>query len=378
MRAALTLALALGFASSASAVTFACTQAGPTTWVYTLTFAPLDNYSVTQNTTTIALSGLAGVTAAGSPTSDDIPNPTENTANLNWSAQVLNGGTKVVWSHVGGGTGNYTTPLHIYGFSVTAAGQPNGTATLATSGFSRDTSNPLPGGGLNLDIGGNVAGPASATTMILPQIAFGGGWYSAIYFTNTGANPVSFTVGFFTDSGNPLPVPSLGAATTTVSLASQGTTILEAPNSSPNLSEGYVSAAIPAGVIVGYGLFRQSVPGIPDQEAVVPFSVASDTSNTLIWDDTNYITAIAVVNPSSVATVVNISIYNTFGALIGTSSIPLAPQAKTEAEMRNLPGLGVMAGLRGSAVFSVGTGNVAVLGLRFNGSAFTSIPASGQ
>jgi hypothetical protein len=35
-----------------------------------------------------------------------------------------------------------------------------------------------------------------------------------------------------------------------------------------------------------------------------------------------------------------------------------------------------MAGKRGSADFTVTTGTVAVLGLRFNGAAFTSIPAT--
>jgi hypothetical protein len=39
-----------------------------------------------------------------------------------------------------------------------------------------------------------------------------------------------------------------------------------------------------------------------------------------------------------------------------------------------LPGLNGMVGNRGSAQFSVSTGNVAVLGLVFLGAAFTSIP----
>jgi sugar lactone lactonase YvrE len=43
--------------------------------------------------------------------------------------------------------------------------------------------------------------------VVLPQFAFGGGWYSALYFTNTGNGAVSFTVNFLADSGTPLIVP---------------------------------------------------------------------------------------------------------------------------------------------------------------------------
>jgi len=179
-------------------------------------------------------------------------------------------------------------------------------------------------------------------------------------------------VSFYSDNGGPLPAGLLGSSTT-VTLNPQATAIVEAGNFSTNLSQGYVSAAIPAG-ITGYGIFRQSVPGTADQEAVVPFTLASSTSSTLIWDDTNYITAVAIANPSAAPTTVNVTVYDSGGNPIGTSSIPLAAQSKTEAAMRNLPGLNGMAGRRGSAVFTVPTGNVTVLGLRFNGSAFTSIP----
>ena len=66
------------------------------------------------------------------------------------------------------------------------------------------------------------------------------------------------------------------------------------------------------------------------------------------------------------------------GAVIGTSSIPLAAGAKTEATLRSIPGFSGVVGNRGSAEFTVSSGSVAVLGLRFNGTAFTSIPAPQQ
>jgi hypothetical protein len=73
-----------------------------------------------------------------------------------------------------------------------------------------------------------------------------------------------------------------------------------------------------------------------------------------------------------IAVNIAITVWNTNGNMIGTSSVALAPYNKTEAVLHTLPGLVGMAGNRGSAQFSVSTGNVAVLGLRFLGEAFMS------
>jgi len=149
--------------------TFTATQTGPTQWTYTLTFAPLVNYSVfpvatyPTNLTTITLTGLFGVTSAAGPTSTDFPSSGGagdlNVINLNWTAAVLNGGTEVVFTHVGPGTGNFGDFRHAFGFTINASGAVNGTAPLATSGFTRDTSNVLPDGTFNLDITDTTDGP---------------------------------------------------------------------------------------------------------------------------------------------------------------------------------------------------------------------------
>ena len=221
-----------------------------------------------------------------------------------------------------------------------------------------------------------VSSSASGVTVssILPQFVFGGGWYSALYFTNFTGTPVSFPVNFVSDTGAPLVAPAIGGAVTQVNLAAYGTAIIEAPNVG-SLQEGYVQFALPNGVY-GYGVFRQCIAGRADQEAVVPFSDASATSNTLTWDETNFTTAVAIVNPSSSAANVAVTLWDENGNTIGTSSIPLAANSKTESTLRNLPGLGGMVGKRGSALFAVSTGNVAVLGLRFSGAALTSVPTT--
>jgi len=224
-------------------------------------------------------------------------------------------------------------------------------------------------------VGAVDATGAATTTKILPQFVFGGGWFSALYFTNTGSTPVSFPVNFVSDGGIPLIVPALGGSTTSVNLAPRGTAAVLTTNSG-SLSQGYASMSLPAGV-VGYGLFDFSATGIPDQEAVVPLSGASATTSTLIWDDTgNFVTAVAIVNPSNVATLVSITLRDTTGAIIATSAVSLQPKSKTEAVLRTLPGLAGMAGNRGSADFTATSGNVAVLGLRFTGFALTSMPTT--
>ena len=238
------------------------------------------------------------------------------------------------------------------------------TTTFSTSTVRIDKYNTTP----------QIQSAARAASSVLPQFAFGGGWYSALYFTNSTSSPASFAVNFTGNDGTPLTVPSLGASTTQVNLAANGTAIIEAPNVG-SLVQGYVTFTLPAGVF-GYDVFRQSVPGQLDQEAVVPLSDATATSNTLTWDETSLITAVAIVNPSAVATTVNVKLWDEDGNTVGTSSVALPAYNKTAATLRSLPGLSGMVGKRGSAQFSVSTGNVAVLGLRFDRLAFTSIPTA--
>ncbi|MCK6407548.1 MAG: PEP-CTERM sorting domain-containing protein [Rhodocyclaceae bacterium] len=159
-------AVLLGLAISplSQAVEFTGSQTAAGTWTYNLTYNPLDNYSVfpvdTQpsNLTTITLTGLFGVTGATGPSSSTFVDPWLNGINLAWSAEVLNGGTTVRWTHVGPGTGNFGVDMHVYGFQVFATGAVDGWASVATNGFSTDTTN----GGLDRDITGRVLGPVAA------------------------------------------------------------------------------------------------------------------------------------------------------------------------------------------------------------------------
>jgi hypothetical protein len=229
------------------------------------------------------------------------------------------------------------------------------------------------------DSGTSVWGFAESnlTQVVIPQFVFGGGWYSALYFTNSNSVPVSFTVNFTNGSGAPLSVPSVGGPSTQITLKPGGTANIQALDAGA-LNQGYATFTLPAGV-TGYGVFRQSVSGVPDQEAVVPFSSAIGTSSTLTFDDTsNLITGVAIVNPSSTPTTVSITAVDAGGNSLGTSSLALAAFGQTALVLSSLSGLSGLTGQQGSVQFSVPQGNVAVLGLRFNGAAFTSIPTTQQ
>ena len=195
---------------------------------------------------------------------------------------------------------------------------------------------------LSTDAGTTVSGTAQSQSLvpsILAQFVSGGGWYSALYFTNTGGSTVSFTVNFIGDDGTPLIVPVVGSSSTVVNIAPYcGTMANFKLRTLVSVSQGCASVSLPVGV-VGYGVFHLSNQGVPDQEAVVPLASASSTISTLTWDDTNFVTSVGIVNPSNVPTTVSILLRDSGGNTIGTSSVSLPAKNKTAVVLRNLPGL---------------------------------------
>lgn len=208
-------------------------------------------------------------------------------------------------------------------------------------------------------------------TKILPQFAFGGGWQTTLYFTASTDAAATFAVNFNSDRGSPLNVPAFGGTFAQVSIPAGGTTVLETSNSGP-LSQGYALVNLPAGVS-GYAVFRQTVPGRPDQEASMTLA-SPDRSATVIWDETAFTTAIVVVNLSSNPNPVTLTARGTDGSVIGTSQIIIAPDGKLVATLSSFPGLSGVVGQRGVVDFTGASGPIAVTALRFGGSAFTGIP----
>ncbi len=225
----------------------------------------------------------------------------------------------------------------------------------------------------NLAVAEATSGPPAAITSgntVLSQFVFGGGWSSSLYFTNPTASQVSFPVRFYNDSA--VEMPFGGSAIRQLIIPARGTTLIQAQNTG-SLSQGWATFDLPAGV-VGYGVFRQAVSGIPDQEAVVPFAGTGATKASLTYDESNLVTAAAVWYNGATNATVTIVARDEGGTQIGTATLTMTPGTKQAfAVVEKIVAIG---GKRGVLEFSTSAGNISVLGLRFAGSAFTSIPAA--
>lgn len=222
----------------------------------------------------------------------------------------------------------------------------------------------------------SAGSPATGITKVLPQLAFGssstlGNWSTSVYLHNTTASPVQATVRFFGTDGSPLTVPGINATSTQVSLGARGTGVVDVPNLGP-LTQGSISIEAPDGVI-GYGIFRQALQGVNPQEGVVPFSSSTSTGARVVFDDTDFVTAVAVLNPGSAAITVTVRARDANGAEIGTFTLNLNPKQREAFAVRDRPEMTLVQGKRGVLEFTSSGGPVSVLGLRFNQLAFTSI-----
>ena len=117
-------------------------------------------------------------------------------------------------------------------------------------------------------------------------------------------------------------------------------------------------------------IFRQSVPGRQDQEAVVPTVNQFDNHFALLFDNTAYVTAIALANPTLNAVVIPVNIRNEQGLIIDTRTFSLGPYSHAAFTLPDT--WASTAGRRGVVEFLTSGFGVGALGLRFNGAAFTS------
>ena len=214
-----------------------------------------------------------------------------------------------------------------------------------------------------------AAESAPTVSFVLSRFEFGGGRYSAIYLHNPNDTAASATVNFRGVEGQPLDVPGVGA-NKTIALAPKGTGFVEVVDGGP-LTRGWAELQLPEGV-TGYGLLRQTVES-RNYETVVALAGSSSKEAVMIFDETNFVTQAAVVNPGSAETMLTITARDTEGATIGTSSVPLAAKGMLSGPVNLLPGLESIPGKRGSLTVSA-TGPVSVSLIRVNGEAITSLP----
>lgn len=232
-----------------------------------------------------------------------------------------------------------------------------------------------PDGGLSNLAFFTVGSQLAATTFVLPQLVFGDGWYTALYFSNNSGVSATIQVNFIGNDGTPLTVPLTGigpVTSRTLSLDPGATVILEAPIQGVQ-QQGWVEAVLPPGVN-GYAVFRLRVQGRADQEAVVLLTPSTNQVATLVYDEADRITAAAFANPSNQPTTLTITALDSDGVELGSARVVMPARSKQAIELRRLNGLAGMVGKRGLVIFSVPNGAVAAMGVRFGSEAFTSIP----
>lgn len=209
---------------------------------------------------------------------------------------------------------------------------------------------------------------------VVPHVVDGGSWQTSFFWVNLENHPVSFQVLFFDDFGNDmfLPVVGLGLVRqVNVTLDTAGSIEFETAGVANNLKQGWaLLSQTTSDAVGGMAVFKQHVFGRPDQEAVVPVVSQFDSHFVLLFDNTAFITGIAISNPTPNSVIIPVTIRNQSGIIIDQQTISLGPYGHTAF---SLPDTWFStAGRRGAVEFQTSGFGVAALGLRFNGSAFTS------
>jgi hypothetical protein len=209
---------------------------------------------------------------------------------------------------------------------------------------------------------------------VIPHVVDGGSWQTSFFWVNLENHPVSFQVLFFDDFGNDmfLPVAGLGLVRqVNVTLDTAGSIEFETTGTANNLKQGWaLLSQTTSDTIGGMAVFKQHVFGRPDQEAVVPVVSQFDSHFVLLFDNTAFITGIAISNPTLNSVDIPVTIRNQSGIIIDQRTISLGPYGHTAFSLPDTWFSTVAR--RGAIEFQTSGFGVAALGLRFNGSAFTS------
>ena len=209
---------------------------------------------------------------------------------------------------------------------------------------------------------------------VIPQFVDGGSWKTSMFFVNLENHSVSFQVLFFNDSGDDMIIPIVGQGFVrglNVTLETAGSIEFETAGLASNLTQGWALLSQSTNDSVGgMAIFRQSVFGRPDQEAVVPIVSQFDNHFVLLFDNTAFTTAIALANPTTNRVDIPVNIRNQAGQIIDRRTVTLGSYNHTAFTLPDT--WSSTAGRRGAIEFQTSGFGVGALGLRFNGSAFTS------
>lgn len=171
---------------------------------------------------------------------------------------------------------------------------------------------------------------------VFAQLVDGASWKTAFYFVNLESHSTTFEVLFFNDDGTDMFLPIIGLGTVrrvAVTLNPAGSIEFESPGVAANLAQGWayiVQTGSSVGDSVGSSaVFRQTVPGFQAQEAVVPVVNQFEDHFVLMYDNTAYVTAIAIANPTLNSVIIPVNIRNGLGTIIDQRTIALGPYQHT-------------------------------------------------
>jgi hypothetical protein len=208
----------------------------------------------------------------------------------------------------------------------------------------------------------------SAQTLIIPDLADGGGWSSVIVLTNTSIVSANATLTFNSDTSNGATQPwnptflEVGSTSGLV-LVAGSTLYLHTPGTAATITQGWAQLNADAG-IVAYAVFTFSQPGHQNEDATSPAVGASNRILMPYDDASGFVTDFAIVNPTASPESVSVGFRTTDG-LVATDVLPVIPAMGhlTFVLSQQFPEI---AGHLGLAEFYTSTGTISALSLREN------------
>ena len=219
---------------------------------------------------------------------------------------------------------------------------------------------------------------AQPQTVLIPQIADGGGWQTTLVLTNTTINAGSATLTFHQETSGGATqnwnLPFVEAIGQSVSVPAATTLFFHTQGTSLTTSTGWAQLIVSPG-IAAYAIFTVRVSGRADQDGTAPGS-SSSTGILVPFDNANgSVTGLALVNPSTVSETISVNVKTDTGA-ISQATLSLPAQGHLAFALPDQ--LPATAGNSGLAEFYMPPrtgGGISAIALRFNATgAFTSAP----